>query len=91
MAFVVDSTMASSVTCEIIPEKESKFLHENFDAVQFSGGYCFATYSGNAESLNVVLDRYLSLNSTSFIRAETHVKGKNHKRFSQEGKPTFQL
>ena len=56
MAFVVDSTMASSVTCEIIPQKESKFLHENFDAVQFSGGYCFATYSGNAESLNVVLD-----------------------------------
>ena len=50
-----------------------------------------ATYSGNADSLNVVLDRYLSLNSTSFIRAETHVKGKNHKRFSQEGKPTFQL
>lgn len=60
MAFVVDSTMASSATSEIIREKESKFLHENFDAVQFSGGYCFATYTGNADSLNDVLDIYLS-------------------------------
>lgn len=87
MACDSDSTMASSVTNDITTEKETKFLRENFDAVEFSGGYCFATYTGNADSLYDVLDRYLSLNSTSFIRAETHVKEKNHKRYSQEGKP----
>ena len=74
--------MAPSVTKDSIIEKEITFLRENFDAVRFSDGYCFATYT-----VNDVLDRYLSLNSTSFIRAETHAKEKNHKRYSQGGKP----
>ena len=64
--------MAPSVTKDSIIEKEIRFLRENFDAVRFSDGYCFATYTGDSESLNDLLDRYLSLNSTSFIRAETH-------------------
>ena len=79
--------MAPSVTKGSIIEKEITFLRENFDAVRFSDGYCFATYTGDSESVNDVLDRYLSLNSTSFIRAETHAKEKNHKRYSQGGKP----
>ena len=79
--------MAPSVTKDSIIEKEIRFLRENFDAVRFSDGYCFATYTGDSESLHDLLDRYLSLNSTSFIRAETHEKEKSHKRYSQGGKP----
>ena len=80
--------MAPSVTKDSITEKEIRFLHENFDDVRFSDGYCFATYTGNSESINGLLDRYLSLNST-FIRAETHEKEKSHKRYSQGGKPSI--
>lgn len=76
-----------SVTKDSIIEKEIRFLRENFDAVRFSGGYCFATYTGNSESINDLLDRYLFLNSTSFIRVETHEREKSHKRYSQGGKP----
>ena len=59
--------MAPSVTKDSIMEKEIRFLRENFDAVRFSDGYCFATYSGDAESINDLLNRYLSLNSISFL------------------------
>ena len=52
--------MAPSVTKGSIIENEITFLRENFDAVRFSDGYCFATYTGDSESVNDVLDRYLS-------------------------------
>jgi len=81
--------MAPSVSKDSIVEKEIRFLSENFDHVRFSDGYCFATYTGDAESVNDVLDRYLSLNSTSIIRAETHLKEKSHKRYSEGGKPSI--
>ena len=80
--------MAPSVTKDSITEKEIRFLRENFDDVRFSDGYCFATYTGNSESINDLLDRYLSLNS-SFIRAETHEKEKSDKCYSQGGKPSI--
>ena len=53
--------MAPSVTKDSITEKEIRFLWENFDVVRFSHVYCFATYTGNSESINDLLDRYLSL------------------------------
>ena len=81
--------MAPSVSKDSRVEKEIRFLRENFDDVRFSDGYCFATYTGDTESVNDVLDRYVSLNSTSFIRAETHVKEKSHKHYSEGGKPSI--
>ena len=81
--------IAPSVCKDSIVEKEIRFLRENFDDVRFSDGYCFATNTGDAESVNDVLDRYLSLNSTSIIRAETHLKEKSHKRYSEGGKPSI--
>ena len=59
-----------------VREKEIAFLQGNFDNVRFSKNYCFAVHKGDAESLTDLIDRYLSLNSTSFIQAEKHVKGK---------------
>ena len=75
--------MKSSV--DEVREKEIAFLQGNFDNVRFSENYCFAVHKGDAESLTDLIDRYLSLNSTSFIQAEKHVE-KNHKRYSPKGK-----
>ena len=72
--------MKSSV--DEVREKEIAFLQGNFDNVRFSENYCCAVHKGDAESLTDLIDRYLSLNSTSFIQAEKHVKEKNHKRYS---------
>ena len=66
--------MKSSV--DEVREKEIAFLQGNFDNVRFSENYCFAVHKGDAESLTDLIDRYLSLNSTSFTQAEKHVKGK---------------
>ena len=63
--------MKSSV--DEVREKEIAFLQGNFDNVRFSENYCFAVHKGDAESLTDLIDRYLSLNSTSFIQAEKHV------------------
>ena len=76
--------MKSSV--DEVREKEIAFLQGNFDNVRFSENYCFAVHKGDAESLTDLIDRYLSLNSNSFIQAEKHVKKKNHKRYSPKGK-----
>ena len=76
--------MKSSV--DEVREKETAFLQGNVDNVRFSENYCFAVHKGDAESLTDLIDRYLSLNSTSFIQSEKHVKEKNHKRYSPKGK-----
>ena len=47
-----------------VREKGIAFLQGNFDNVRFSENYCFAVDKGDAESLTVLIDRYLSLNST---------------------------
>ena len=69
-----------------VREKGIAFLQGNFDNVRFSENYCFAVHKGDAESLTDMIDRYLSLDSTSFIQAERHVKEKNQKCYSLQGK-----
>ena len=78
--------MKSSV--DEVREKEIAFLQGNFENIniRFSENYCFAVHKGDADSLTDLIDRYLSLNSTSFIQSEKHVKEKNHKRYSPKGK-----
>ena len=70
--------MKSSV--DEVGGKEIAFLQGNFDNVCFYGELLYA------ESLTDLIDISLSLNSTSFIHAEKHVKEKNHKRYSPRGK-----
>ena len=75
--------MKSSV--DEVMGKEIAFLLGNFDNVRFLDNYCFAVQKGDAESLTDLIERHLSLNSTSFIQAEKHVKEKNHKHYSLKG------
>ena len=76
---------------ETLSERERAFLEEHFDDVEFAEDYCFLTWTGSAESLDEIIEKYLSLNSTSFIRAEYHSKEKSHKRYSQKGKLATQI
>ena len=76
--------MKSSV--DEVREKEIAFLQGNFENIRFSENYCFAVHKGDADSLTDLIDRYLSLNSTSFTQSEKHVEEKNHKRYSPKGK-----
>ena len=52
-----------------VREKEFAFLQGNFDNVRSSENYCFAVHKGDTESLTDLIDKYLSLNSTSFIQS----------------------
>ena len=74
--------MAPSVTKDSITEKEIRFLLENFDVVRFSDVYCFATYTGASESINDLLDRYLSLNSTSY--EQRHMRRRRRRRVTSQ-------
>ena len=69
----------------MLSEKEIEFLKENFDSVRFTENYCLAVCKRNADNLNDLIDKYASLNSTSFIQPEKHVWEKNHKRYSLNG------
>ena len=55
--------MKSSV--DEVREKGIAFLQGNFDNVHFSENYWFPVHKGDAESLTDLINRYLSLNSTS--------------------------
>ena len=57
------TTMKSSV--DEVREKGIAFLQGNFDNVRFSENYWFPVHKGDAESLTDLINRYLSLNSTS--------------------------
>ena len=73
---------------ENLRESECNFLEERFQETQIANNYFYGNLEGPAESLDSVLEAFFSLNSTSFVRTETHVKSKNHKRYSCTGNYT---
>lgn len=64
---------------------EVAFINEHFEGVSFENDYCSAFFDGRREELEAVLQRLLSVNSTSFVTVQSHSKDKQNKRFTEAG------
>ena len=66
--------------------KEIDLVCENFNSVSERDDHLYGVFEGDAKSLEKYLESYVLISSTSFIRAETHVKSKEHKRFNRSAR-----
>ena len=53
------------------------------DGVSFENDYCSVFFDGNYQELEAILQKFLAINSTSFVTVENHSKDMNNKRFTQ--------
>ena len=75
--------MAETAGIKSLEDLEVSFMNEHFDGVSFKNGYFF---DGSFEELEAILQKFLAINSTSFVTVEKHSKDKKNKRFTQAGK-----
>ena len=68
-----------------LTDLEVSFINEHFDGVSFENDYCSVFFDGNYQELEAILQKFLAINSTSFVIVENHSKDKNNKRFTQAG------
>ena len=69
-----------------LTDLEVSFINEHFDGVSFENDYCAVFFDGNYHELEAISQKFLEINSTSFLTVETHSKDKNNKRFTQAGR-----
>ena len=69
-----------------LTDLEVSFFNEHFEGVSFENDYYSVFFDGNYQELEAILQKFLAINSTSFVTAENHSKYKNNKRFTQAGR-----
>ena len=62
-----------------LTDLEVSFINEHFEGVSFENDYCSVFFDGNYEELEAILQKFLAINSTSFVTVENHSKDKNNK------------
>ena len=70
-----------------LTDLEVSFINEHFEGVSFENDYSrLLIPDRNYQELEAILQKFLAINSTSFVTAENHSKYKNNKRFTQAGR-----
>ena len=62
---------------------EEIYLESNLKQCSLDNGYVFGVYDGDMEQL---INRYVAVNSSCFVKSAVHHKEKGHKRYSNTGK-----
>ena len=62
-----------------LTDLEVSFINEHFEGVSFENDYCSVFFDGNYQELEAILQKFLVINSTSFVTVENHSKDKNNK------------
>ena len=62
-----------------LTDLEVSFINEHFKGVSFENDYCSVFFDGNYKELEAILQKFLAINSTSFVTVENHSKDKNNK------------
>ena len=62
-----------------LTDLEVSFINEHFEGVSFENDYCSVFFDGNYQELEAILQKFLAINSTSFVTVENHSKDKNNK------------
>ena len=71
---------------QALQNREIEFLQENFDHVSVVDQHC-VYFDGKREELEYILERFLLISSTCYVKKDLHSREKDHKRFSKSGKP----
>ena len=62
-----------------LTDLEVSFINEHFDGASFQNDYCSVFFDGNYQELEAILQKFLAINSTSFVTVENHSKDNNNK------------
>ena len=63
--------------------REIEFLEENIDHFSVVNEHCVGYFDGKREELEDILERFLLISSTCFVRKDLHSREKDHQRFSK--------
>ena len=67
-----------------LTDLEVSFINEHFDGVSFENDYCSVFFDGNYQELEAILQKFLAINSTSFVTVENHSKDNNNKSLHKQ-------
>ena len=67
-----------------LTDLEVSFINEHFEYVSFENDYCSVFFDGNYQELETILQKFLAINSTSFVTVENHSKDKNNKSLHKQ-------
>ena len=68
----------------------SSFLKESLNSCNIENQYCIGYFDGKKD-FEDILDRFLPISSTCFVKKALHSKELDHKRFSKSGKELFSI
>jgi hypothetical protein len=83
--------MAGVMPQDVLAETELIFLKSNLSDFQRKENSCYGFIEGDESKMEELLDNYMSLTSTCFVRSQCHDKNKGHKRFSNSGNNLIQI
>ena len=66
-------------------KSEIDFLEENFENCSVENQYFLGYFDGKRDEFEDMLERFLLISSTCFVKKALHSKELNHKRFSKNG------
>ena len=67
-------------------KSEIDFLEENLENCSVENQYFLGYFDGKRDKLEDMLERFLLISSTCFVKKALHSKELNHKRFSKNGR-----
>ena len=76
----------SSNNFNSLRNSEIEFLQENVDHVSVLDQHYVGYFDGKREELEDILERFLLVSSTYYVRKDLHSREKDHKRFSKSGR-----
>ena len=68
-----------------VNKSEIDFLKENFENCSVENQYFLGYFDGKRDEFEDMLERFLLISSTCFVKKALHSKELNHKRFSKNG------
>ena len=71
------------VELKSLREIEIAFIKENFEGIKIENDHCWAFFNGQRDGPEGLLDKFFFINSTSFVRVETHDRNKQIRKKSQ--------
>ena len=68
-----------------VNKSEIDFLKENFENCSVENQYFLGYFDGKRDEFEDMLERFLLISSTCFVKKALHSKELNHKKFSKNG------
>ena len=78
--------MMAATILSSLNKSEIDFLGENLENCSVQNQYCLGYFDGKRDEFEDMLERFLLISSTCFVKKTLHSKELNHYRFSKNGR-----